>query len=211
MKAKKNHREKKLINFLLLGMVLVLIIWIGIEEFEEKNMKENSFKMLYYTQNLSTQAEKKTQEISITEAKSYPKEKIIEEYRGYRVMAKLEIPNINLNTYVLEQYSKEALNQSVTKFWGVDANQRGNFCIAGHNFQNQNMFHNLKKLVIGDSIFILDRKVGKIEYEVYDIYVVEPEDVSCLSQDTRGNREVTLITCTNDSKRRIIIKGREVQ
>ncbi len=211
MKGKENKREKKLINFLLIGIVLFLIIWIGIEEWQEKKMEEKSLKMLYYTQNLSTQAEKKAQEISITEAKSYPKEKIIEEYKGYRVMAKLEIPNIYLNTYVLEEYSKEALNTSVTKFWGADANQKGNFCIAGHNFQNQNMFHSLKKLGIGDSLFVIDHKIGKIEYKVYDIYVVEPEDVSCLSQDTKGKREVTLITCTNDSKKRIIVKGREVE
>ena len=59
-------------------------------------------------------------------------------------------------------------------------------------------------------ITISDNEIGRIEYEIYEIYKVEPEDVSCLSQDTNETREVTLITCTNDSKKRIIVKAREI-
>ena len=73
------------------------------------------------------------------------------------------------------------------------------------------MFYNLKKLKIGDKIFISDNKTGKVEYEVYNLYKVIPEDVTCLEQETNGKREVTLITCTNDSKKRIIVKAKEVE
>ena len=73
------------------------------------------------------------------------------------------------------------------------------------------MFRNLKKLKIGDRLFILDNKVGKVEYEIYDLYKVIPEDVSCLSQETNGKKEVTLITCTTDSKERIIVKALEIE
>ena len=72
------------------------------------------------------------------------------------------------------------------------------------------MFRNLKKLEIGDTFYISDNKIGKVEYEVYELYRVTPEDVSCLSQETNERKEVTLITCTNDSKKRIIVKAREV-
>ena len=47
-------------------------------------------------------------------------------------------------------------------------------------------------------------------YEIYDIYKVKPQETQCLSQETNGNVEVTLITCTNDSKYRIIVKARKV-
>lgn len=135
---------------------------------------------------------------------------ILNEYKGYKVIAKLEIPKINLETYVLEQYSTAALNVSVTKFWGAEPNKIGNFCVAGHNFQNKNMFHNLKKVEKGDRLTISDNNIGKIEYEVYDTFKVKPEEVSCLSQKTNGKREVTLITCTLDSAKRIIVKAREI-
>ena len=142
--------------------------------------------------------------------KQYPKEEIIKEYKGYAVCARLQIPAIELETYVLKEYSIQALNVSVTKFWGAYPNQIGNFCVAGHNFVRKNMFRNLKKLVVGDKIIVTDNSVGIVEYEVYDIFQVNPKEVDCLDQETNGKREITLITCTTDSKKRIIVKAREI-
>lgn len=133
-----------------------------------------------------------------------------ETQKGYDVIAKLEIPSINLKTNVLSNYSNEALLISVTKFWGANPNEIGNFCIAGHNYyKRNNMFYKLKKLKKGDEILLTDRKNLTISYEVYSVTKVEPRDVSCLSQETNGKREITLITCTSDSKMRIIVKAVE--
>ena len=209
MKAKKKRQVVKIIIFFALFSI---IAWIIKEEITENKIKDKEVSM-YDTQSL-TSCENQTIEESSEIANNieeYPKEEIISNYNGYDVIAKLEIPKIDLETYVLKDYSVEALNISVTKFWGADANKIGNFCIAGHNFKKENMFRNLKKLEIGDKLTISDNEIGRIEYEIYEIYKVEPEDVSCLSQDTNETREVTLITCTNDSKKRIIVKAREIQ
>ena len=72
--------------------------------------------------------------------KQYEKEDIITEYKGYTVSSKLTIPTISLETYILQNYSVNALRVSVTKFWGVDANQIGNFCVAGINLKIKIMF-----------------------------------------------------------------------
>ena len=45
---------------------------------------------------------------------------------------------------------------------------------------------------------------------VYNKYEVVPEDLSCTSQLTDGKKEITLITCTNDSKKRVIVKANVV-
>ena len=37
-----------------------------------------------------------------------------------------------------------------------------------------------------------------------------PEDISCLEQKTNEKKEITLITCTDDSKQRVIVKAKEV-
>ena len=71
------------------------------------------------------------------------------------------------------------------------------------------MFSKIKKLNIGDKVILEDNKNGSFEYEIYEIYRVEPNDVKCLSQETDGKKELTLITCTSDSKKRIIVKSRE--
>ena len=47
-----------------------------------------------------------------------------------------------------------------------------------------------------------------MKYIIYDTYTVLPNDTKCLSQKTNGEIELTLITCTFNSEKRIIIKAR---
>ncbi len=201
-------KRKFLINIFLICSTIGIFIWLGFQDHKDNKIQNENKNNTYITQNIKTEENKITEKIE--QKKEYPKEQIAKEYKGYLVDAKLEIPQILLETYILKNYSVQALNVSVTKFWGVNPNEIGNFCVAGHNFQNKNMFHNLKKLKMGDKLFISDNQIGKIEYEIYNIYKVPPEDVSCLEEETNGKREVTLITCTNDSKERIIVKAREI-
>lgn len=246
LENKKKIIKKIVINYAIILIILIVMLWMCIEEFKESKIGRKEVEVSKYnTQNVSIQhnyndtlegkedivsniiEEKQEANLINTEIATIKKQKdektdnntdnnlnsndkIISQYKGYNVIAKLNIPCINLETYVLDKYTEEALNVSVTKFWGANPNQVGNFCIIGHNFQNKNMFHNLKKLKIGNRLFILDNN-GKTEYEVYDIYKVKPKDVSCLNQDTNGRREVTLITCTNDSQKRIVVKAKEIK
>ena len=135
------------------------------------------------------------------------KENILTTYKGYPVIAKLEIPKINLETYVISEYSNQALGVSVTKFYGGNPNEVGNFCIAGHNYITKNMFHDLKKLAIGDTFTLVDTNNYEGIYKIYLVETVEPNETQCLSQKTDGRIEVTLITCTADSSKRIIVKA----
>ena len=213
----KTQTKRKIINIVLVLIIFSIFTFLGIEEIKELNVKNKN----YDTQNISTKinnvydkekiedGNKSNNEENENIKTNYEKEEIIKEYKGYDVLAKLEIPKINLETYVLKTYSSKALEISVVKFWGAEPNTIGNFCIAGHNFKNKNMFHNLKELNIGDNLFIIDNNIGKVEYEIYNIYKVYPEDVSSLSQETNGEKQVTLITCTNNSSKRIIVKARE--
>lgn len=135
------------------------------------------------------------------------KEEILTTYKGYPVIAKLEVPKIELETYVISEYSEKALGVSVTKFYGGNPNEIGNFCIAGHNYIAKNMFHDLKNLSNGDEIILTDLNGNKVKYVVYLVETVNPNETNCLSQKTNGKVEVTLITCTTDSSKRIIVKA----
>ncbi len=135
---------------------------------------------------------------------------------GYRYtsIASISIPKINVNYPILEgetstlEETEALLKNSPTKFWGPDPNEVGNFCIVGHNYRNSRFFSKVPTLQIGDQIQLTTDKT--LTYEVYEKYTVDPSDVSCTSQKTNGKREVTLITCTDDSKLRVIVKCREV-
>lgn len=210
-------KKRMIVNCFFIGAVLVIILWLVVQSIRDSKLERNNVQRFseYDSQSLDTtynQDSKEKQENLNNEVikKEYPKEEIITKYKEYDVVAKLEIPAINLETYILETCTENSLNKSVAKFWGADPNEIGNLCIAGHNApRNTNMFYNLKKLKIGNTLTISDNTIGKVEYEIYNIYNVFPEDVSPLSQETNGKREVTLITCTNDSKQRTIIKAKE--
>lgn len=113
---------------------------------------------------------------------------------NYNVLGKLVIDEIDAENYILDKTTEYSLNLDVTKFYGPDLNERGNFCITGHNARG--LFNNLKKLEKGDTFYIIDReKSSKVTYKIYEKKTISPTDLSCLSQDTNNKREVTLITC----------------
>ena len=136
---------------------------------------------------------------------------------GYKctTVATINIPKIAVNYPILkgetgsEQETEALLKSSPTEFWGNGANKVGNFCIVGHNYRNKRFFSKVPTLVNGDIIEISTTN-ETVQYSVYSKYVVEPTDVSCTSQKTDGKREITLITCTDDSKQRVIVKAREI-
>lgn len=186
-------------------ILVILFTIICIMAFKKRDNKivENE----YVTEKINIEIEEDTTMIVEEPVKQYPKEDILENYKGYEVCAKIEIPSISIEANILSEFSDKALKVSCTKFWGVKPNHEGNFCVAGHNYKN--MFYGIKKLKIGDTFFITDNEIGKVEYEIFSIDKVAPENVECLDAVTIGEKEVTLITCTTDSKHRIIIKARE--
>lgn len=128
----------------------------------------------------------------------------------YNTVGTVNIPSLNINYPILSETTDALLKVSVCKFWGCEPNEVGNLCIAGHNYRNSRFFSKTLKMVVGDIIEITDLSGRTLNYSVYDKYTVDPTDVSCTSQLTNGKKVVTLITCTNDSKQRVVIKAREV-
>ena len=135
---------------------------------------------------------------------------INEQIQGYKVVGIIKIPKIELEYPILEKTNKETLNLSITKFWGNRINEIGNVTLAGHNNLNGTMFGKLKKLEEGDIIELTDIQNVKLKYKVFKTYVIDPNDITCILPEQEGTREITLITCTNGSKNRFIVKAREI-
>ena len=72
------------------------------------------------------------------------------------------------------------------------------------------MFGKLALVNVDDEVTLKDLSGNTVKYSVYYKYVVEPTDVSCTSQLTNGQKELTLITCTDYGKRRLVVKAREI-
>lgn len=128
----------------------------------------------------------------------------------YETDAILNIPALNIQYPVLSDTSEELLEISLNKYWGPEPNEEGNYCIVGHNYRNGKMFGRLHELVNGDTVELEDLTGRKITYQVYNKYVVKPTDTRCTSQKTNGKKELTLITCTNYGKERLVVKCRQI-
>lgn len=132
-------------------------------------------------------------------------------YKGYKVIGIIEIPKINIKYPILNETTEESLLVSVTKFWGPEINMVGNVTIAGHNNFSGTMFGKTKKLEEGDLIKLTDLNNETLEYKIFKKYKISPNDVTCVESVEKGTKEVTLITCTNGHKERLVIKAREVK
>lgn len=206
MKSKVIVINNKRIKIVLLVTIIFIAVFT-IYNVSEKS--ENTNQINYITEECSTIIDKEEKNNNIIIYKQnkidFPKE-----IEGVEVIGKLEIPKINLITYILAETSKENLNKSVTRLCGPKANGIGNLCITGHNYHNDRMFGNLKKLEIGDKIKITDMKGNTLEYQIYDVFKVYPKEKDCLLQETGGEREITLITCTTGAIKRLIVKATEI-
>ncbi len=153
-----------------------------------------------------SEAEVVEQELDEVDSASYTDE----DGTTYTYESILSIPSLGIQYPVLSETSDELLKISLNKFWGGSPNSVGNYCVVGHNYRSGKMFGKLARINTGDSVYLQDMSGRKLEYQVYDKYVVYPEDVACTSQITNGLKEMTLITCTEQGKKRLIVKCREV-
>lgn len=165
---------------------------------KETNLKNSSKKFIY----------SKSDTVSSVQMKEY--QTMPSDLKGHKVIGKLQIPAINLETYILENTNKETLNISVTKLIGPEINQIGNFCITGHNYINSKMFWKLNKVKINDEIILTDTYDKSLRYKVYEKKEIEPKQIEVLNQDTKEEKEVTLITCTFGASKRLIVKASEI-
>ncbi len=129
---------------------------------------------------------------------------------SYSEIAYLDISSLKIKYPVISTTSTELLKLSITKFWGSNPNEVGNCCIIGHNYHTSKFFSNLQKIKVGDTFTLTDKNGRTFKYKVYDTYYVVPEDTSCTSQLTNGRIDVTLITCSNDGKKRFIVKATKI-
>lgn len=193
--------KKKIYNIILIILALILLVVISIIAFKRINnqIKEKEL--------INTVADIKVKLEEIKESEN--DEKTITKYKGYDIVGIIEIPKINIEYPIINQTSNETMALSITKFWGNNVNDIGNFTMAGHNYFDGTMFSNTNKLNIEDTIKMTDLDGKTIEYKVFDKYIIDPNDVKCVQSVKENTREITLITCINGRNNRLVVKARE--
>ena len=194
--------NKKVCNIILIILIIALVAVISIIAIKRIN---NKIKEEELTSIVKDVKEKIEENKNTADNKSEVKM----EYKGYNVVGIIKIPKINIEYPIIDKTNDETMKYSITKFWGNNVNDIGNFSMAGHNYFDNTMFSNTNKLNIGDYIQMTGMDGKTVEYNVFDKYVIDPNDVECVKCVDENTREIKLITCINGRENRLIIKARE--
>lgn len=130
-------------------------------------------------------------------------------YKGFNVLGYIEIPKTGIKYPILETVTTKSLQASVAFYYGPGLNQVGNTTIYGHNYRSGAFFGKNKQLKNGDIVYITDNSGQKIKYTIYNVYTTSETDAEYVTRDTKGAREISLSTCTDDSKGRLVIWAKE--
>lgn len=134
-------------------------------------------------------------------------------YQGFVMIGYITIPKTNVKEPILDIVTPESLDTAVAALYpsNPQLNEPGNVVIIGHNYRNGKFFSNNNKLTVGDKVLIKDASGRELSYTIYQKFQTTEQDTSFYTRDTKGATEITLSTCTDDSKARIIILARADQ
>lgn len=204
-------RTEKLLVVVILILLIAVVIVFSIMII--KNIKEEEEKEEYVYQ---LQENKEILSVTLGGEKQTVEEQPIEEpsltpldptYKGYPVAGKISIPKTGLDIPFLDGVTVDGMKIAPCMLYNTgEVNISGNIYIVGHNYRNGTLFSKNDKIVEGDKIYITAMNGATKEYTVYSKFITTDEDVSFLKRQIEDNTsEITLQTCTNDNKNRIII------
>lgn len=134
-------------------------------------------------------------------------------YEGFVMIGYITIPKTNVKLPILDSVNPQAIEIAVATLYPSNPklNEPGNVVIIGHNYNNGKLFADNEKLSVGDKVLIKDTTGRELSYTIYQKFETSEQDTSFYTRDTKGVPEITLSTCTDDSKARIILLAKADQ
>lgn len=133
-------------------------------------------------------------------------QKIIKATDENGVIGILEIPKYDVELPIIGKWSYKLLKISICRYKGPDPNEKGNLVLIGHNYKSGAHFGILKKLEVGDEIYLTDSATGtRVRYEVYQIKSIAPDAFSAL-KTYQGDYGLTLMTCKDNGTNRLLVR-----
>lgn len=191
---KKNLNKKNLFKFIFFISVTSILTISSAHLYYRMYLNSKEQLSTQYTQNYNI-------------SKLYNNQGIIDYSNTPSMIGIIEIPIIQIYYPIFNKTTDELLKISPCLFYGKMPPEKSNLCIAGHNYDNNKFFSNIKKLKRNDIINIYDITGNKYSYIVYDNYEVLENDLSPILSN-HSEKQLTLITCNNFTKNRIIIKAK---
>lgn len=118
---------------------------------------------------------------------------------GYDYIGWITIPSLNLELPIMSEHDYTRLNIAPCRYYG--SIYTNDLIICAHSYETH--FKNIDKLNQNDLIIITDINGNIYKYEVLEIEILNPKEVSKMIDN---NFDLTLYTCTNDGLNRITVR-----
>jgi len=188
--------SKKKFVFLFLFSILALFIIFFIYTF----MNYNNYKAINYSNIISKNYE-------IYKLYSYDDNSQIK-FETDTIAGKIIIPTLNINYPFFYGINDNLLKLGPCRFLGKLPPEKSNLCIAGHNYNDSRFFSKIPKLKYNDQIIIQNMDNKNFIYRVYSNFEIDENQINLVTKNSVFYNELTLVTCNNINKKRIIIKAK---
>lgn len=194
IKREKMHKIGK--KLIILGISLIVISLINSLHniYEENLAAQNSENVLNL---MKENVEENTQQI-VESLKEETKNETIN-INGYDYIGTISIPTLNLELPVMSEFDYDRLKIAPCKYYG--SIHTNDLIICAHSYKKH--FKNIGKLNQKDIIVITDPNGIDYIYEVLEIEILKPTDVSKMIDN---DFDLTLYTCTSDGLNRITVR-----
>lgn len=168
---------------------------------EDKNNKKDTYDSELVKQEVRNLEIEETQgDISEGNAK--------ELLKNQKVIGMITIPTIKAKYAIVEGSNRANIAVAIGHMKGTASlGGEGNCVLAGHNGGIYGkFFKNINQLKKDDEVLVTDQYGKVYSYKVYESFKVKPSDVYVV-ENLKGNI-LTLITCQNNGKNRLIVRCR---
>lgn len=235
-KKKKKKKKKKSSKFSTALLVFIFIVGLAIMLYptvsDYWNSLHQSRAIATYSQNVSSLDENEYKQIleqaqwfneyiktncvggSLNDEQMKMYEEILD-ISGTGIMGYIEIPSIDVSLPIYHTVDNDVLQIAVghIEWSSLPVGGEGTHCVlSGHRgLPSAKLFTNLDKLGEGDT-FMIHVLNETLTYEVDQVLIVEPKDVSTLTT-IDGEDLCTLVTCTpyGVNSHRMLVRGHRVE
>ena len=193
-KLSNSKNNKKNFLFLFIFSVLALQLYLAIYLTYKYNLEQEKI----VSGNLSTNYQVfKLYAENNTNKKSY---------NDSDILGTISIPKLNISYPFFFGINDDLLKISPCHFFGEMPYKNSNLCIAGHNYEDDRFFSKISTLEKNDLVIIEDNNNIAYKYYVASIFELNEDDVSSIMKSDNTKKELTLLTCNNKNKKRIIVQ-----
>lgn len=198
---KRKYQLQFILSFTIATIFIILLFWKLYQNYQQEKVAKDLLNNYQLTTLYSSSGQSNNTNLRTTT-------NVVE---NPFVIGMIKIDKINLNYPILSESNDSLLKVSLCRFAGPMPNEIGNLCIAGHNYADDRFFSKLDELDIEDNIEVYGLSGEKQNYRIFRKYEVDPNDLSCTSQNVNNNKVITLLTCNSSNrKKRIVIHAKQI-